>query len=513
VTTEQTRHSGVSGSPESGNVEKGPAAAAGAWVMSEETAWPQRYARRLVITDVLVVGWALAGTQLAWFGTEAARLSGAELLPFGLPLTYTVVTLAFFVSWLVILAVFASRDARIVGEGTTEYKLVVDSTVRLFGLIAIAAVLFQVDISRGYFLTALPVGLLGLLASRWIWRQWLVEQRRRGQFLSGAVIVGTTAGVNSLAAELASKPEAGYRVAGALIVGAPDASAWHGSGPATSNLDAVVALLTEAHANTVIVTSADQLTPERVRSLSWQLEPGRHHLVVAPSLTDIGGPRIHTRPVAGLSLLQIETPRHDGPQRFTKRAIDIAGSLVLLVLLAPGLIALAISVAIDSRGPVFFTQRRVGLNGQVFSMLKFRSMVADAEHQLAQLLPLQRDAGNAVLFKLAEDPRVTRVGRVLRRYSLDELPQLLNVLLGQMSLVGPRPPLESEVSNYEIHMHRRFLVKPGITGLWQVSGRSTLSWEESVRLDLYYVENWTMMTDVVILWRTVREVVRPRGAY
>jgi lipopolysaccharide/colanic/teichoic acid biosynthesis glycosyltransferase len=146
-------------------------------------------------------------------------------------------------------------------------------------------------------------------------------------------------------------------------------------------------------------------------------------------------------------------------------------------------------------------------------MLKFRSMVPDAEARLVELLDRDRDAGNSVLFKMTDDPRITRVGRVLRRYSLDELPQLLNVLAGQMSLVGPRPPLEREVAEYESHVHRRFFVKPGITGLWQVSGRSTLSWEESVRLDLYYVENWSITTDIVLLWRTVREVVRPRGAF
>jgi exopolysaccharide biosynthesis polyprenyl glycosylphosphotransferase len=461
---------------------------------------------------VLVVGWALAGTQLAWFGTEAARLSGAGPLPLGLPLTYTVVTLAFIISWLVMLAVFATRDARFVGAGTTEYKRIVDATVRLFGLIAIAAVLLQVDISRGYFLTGLPVGLLALLASRWIWRQWLVEQRRQGHFLSGAVIVGTTAGVTSLAAELANKPEAGYRVAGALIVGAPDASAWHGPGPATSNLDAVVALLTEAHANTVIVTSADQLTPERVRSLSWQLEPGRHHLVVAPSLTDIGGPRIHTRPVAGLSLLQIETPRYEGIQRFSKRALDLVGSLSILTVLCPLLLVLAGLVKISSPGPVLYGQERIGRNGRPFYMLKFRSMVVGADDKLEQLLKEQGRA-DSPFFKVDDDPRITPIGRFLRRHSLDEFLQLFNVIRGDMSLVGPRPQREAEVALYDAAAMRRLNVPPGMTGLWQVGGRSTLSWEESVRLDLYYVENWTMMTDVVILWRTVREVVRPRGAY
>jgi exopolysaccharide biosynthesis polyprenyl glycosylphosphotransferase len=209
--------------------------------------------------------------------------------------------------------------------------------------------------------------------------------------------------------------------------------------------------------------------------------------------------------------MHVETPRYEGAKLVAKRAFDLVVAGLLVVLLSPALIAIALAVRVDSQGPVLFKQERIGLNGRPFRMLKFRSMVPDAEARLAALRG--ESEGNGVLFKMKRDPRITRVGRVLRRYSLDELPQLFNVLGGSMSLIGPRPSLERELTQYEEHTHRRFLVKPGITGLWQVSGRSNLTWEESVRLDLYYVENWSMTGDLTILWRTAKAVIARDGAY
>ena len=235
--------------------------------------------------------------------------------------------------------------------------------------------------------------------------------------------------------------------------------------------------------------------------------------MVAPSLTDIGGPRIHTRPVQGLPLIHVETPTYSGRKLYTKRAFDLVGSGLLTVALSPVLLVLAVLVKATSPGPVFFLQERVGLNGGTFPMVKFRSMVVDAEARLQELSALDRAEGNDVLFKMRNDPRVTKVGAFMRRYSLDEVPQLFNVLMGEMSLVGPRPPLAREVERYDVHVHRRFLVKPGMTGLWQVSGRSDLSWEDSVRLDLFYVENWSLVSDILILLKTARAVVRSEGAY
>jgi exopolysaccharide biosynthesis polyprenyl glycosylphosphotransferase len=248
-----------------------------------------------------------------------------------------------------------------------------------------------------------------------------------------------------------------------------------------------------------------------VRNISWSLEASGIDVAVAPALTAIAGPRIHTRPVAGLPVLHVEVPRYEGWKRVLKAVFDWSAAAIAVTLLSPVLLVLALLVAADSRGPIFFHQERVGLNGRVFRMHKFRSMGVDAEERRKELEDSNEAAGP--LFKMKDDPRVTRVGRWMRRYSMDELPQLFNVLAGEMSMVGPRPPLVEEAAKYEPTVRRRLLVKPGITGPWQISGRSDLSWDEGVRLDLYYVENWSLANDLILLVRTVGAVVLNRGAY
>jgi exopolysaccharide biosynthesis polyprenyl glycosylphosphotransferase len=261
----------------------------------------------------------------------------------------------------------------------------------------------------------------------------------------------------------------------------------------------------------IVVTGSDFVTPPVLKRIAWDLEPYGTDLVLAPALTDVAGPRIHTRPAAGVPLLHVESPGYSGIQYWVKRAFDIVVSTLLLTLAAPLMALCAIAVKVTSPGPILFKQERIGLNGRPFQMLKFRSMVVDAGERLNELRC--HNEGNGLLFKIRDDPRVTPVGRRLRQSSLDELPQLLNVLQGAMSLVGPRPPLRSEVQSYDAELGRRLLVRPGITGLWQVSGRSDLSLEESARLDLYYVENWRLFDDIVILMRTVRAVLTKSGAY
>jgi exopolysaccharide biosynthesis polyprenyl glycosylphosphotransferase len=235
-------------------------------------------------------------------------------------------------------------------------------------------------------------------------------------------------------------------------------------------------------------------------------------LLVAPGLTEVAGPRLHMRPFIGLPLVHVEEPEFRGPKRLVKEVLDRLGAAALVLLVLPVLLAIAVAVRVDTPGPVFFRQQRIGKTGRPFTMLKFRSMVVDAEARRAELAARNQNA-DGLLFKVADDPRVTRVGRLLRRLSLDELPQLLNVLGGSMSLVGPRPPLPSEVARYDDDVRRRLLVKPGLTGLWQISGRSDLTWEEAVRLDLRYVENWSLALDLSILWRTFSAVLHADGAY
>lgn len=471
--------------------------------------WSRSFSRRVVVTDLLALFWVVFGVQIAWLGLDSNLATNTA----DLRLSYTGISVVVIVVWMTALALYDTRGDRVIGVGSTEYRLVADASVRVFGFLAIVAFLLHVDLARGYILIAFPVGIVALLASRWIWRQWLVAERKRGNYSARVLLVGSTSSVIHLARELARTPEAGYRVVGAAVSAGTRGQIAGSVVQSFGGFDDLAEALIATGADTVIITSADDLPPERIRQLSWSLEPGRQHLVVAPGLTDIGGPRIHTRPVQGLPLIHVETPTYSGRKLYTKRAFDLTGAALLIVALSPILLVLAFIVKTTSTGPVFFLQERVGLNGSTFRMVKFRSMIVDAEARLQELSQLDQAEGNDVLFKMKNDPRVTTVGAFMRRYSLDEIPQLFNVLAGEMSLVGPRPPLAREVERYDVHVHRRFLVKPGMTGLWQVSGRSDLSWEESVRLDLFYVENWSLMGDLTLLWRTVKTVVSPTGAY
>jgi exopolysaccharide biosynthesis polyprenyl glycosylphosphotransferase len=270
----------------------------------------------------------------------------------------------------------------------------------------------------------------------------------------------------------------------------------------------------ELGVDTLVVAGGHTLPTRSIREIGWSLEEESQHLVVSSGDVGVAAPRLAVKPVAGLPLLQVEAPSFTKPALYAKRAFDVFASAFGIIILSPLLIAIAIAVKVGDGGTVIFKQERVGLHGNTFKMLKFRSMRVDAEQVLAKLKAQQAaDAGNSVLFKMKDDPRVTKVGRTLRKYSLDELPQLFNVFRGDMSLVGPRPPLMREVKTYERHVYRKFLVKPGITGLWQINGRSNLSWDDSVRLDLFYVENWTMMGDIQILFRTFKTVLGSDGAY
>jgi exopolysaccharide biosynthesis polyprenyl glycosylphosphotransferase len=475
--------------------------------------WRDVYAARLVITDLLVLIWVVFGVQIAWFGVASADVRlGGNLTE--IAVSYTAISVTIIAAWMLMLGIYGSRGYRVLGTGPQEYRQVADGTVRLFGLVAIVSFLFQIEFARGYILIAFPLGLCVLILSRWIWRIWLGAQRLDGKYSSRVLLVGSLDSVVHLARELARQSAAGYLVVGACIPGGNPIPRLPGSTiPVFQDIDKLQEAMSAVHADTVVVTSSDELPPQRMRELSWSLEPGRQHLVVAPSLTDIGGPRIHTRPVAGLPLIHVETPRYEGKRLFAKRAFDLAAAGALITILSPFLATIAVAIRLSTPGSVLFRQERVGINGNHFTMLKFRSMVVDAESQLVNLKGQARAEGNAVMFKMKNDPRITPIGGFLRRFSLDELPQLFNVFAGSMSLVGPRPSLESEVSAYETHVHRRFLVKPGITGLWQVSGRSNLSWEDTVRLDLYYVENWSITGDLGILWRTARAVFGRDGAY
>jgi exopolysaccharide biosynthesis polyprenyl glycosylphosphotransferase len=429
---------------------------------------------------------------------------------------YLWLSLGLVIAWWLMLGAWNSRQSRILGAGADEYKRVAAASLWLFGLVAIFSYVLRFDTARGYVGIALPVGLLGLILARYLFRQHLNVRRQGGESMSRLLILGGPSAVAHLASSLVRAKHAGYLPVAAYTPGAQE----HQPLQPISGLpvlgkeaavDSILDAIQDCRADAVAVSAGVQLHPQMLRHLGWELASRNVGLIMAPALTDIAGPRIHTQQVAGLPLIHVTTPTLEGGQRVAKRLFDIAVSGILIVLSAPLMIALALLIKADSRGPVLFRQERVGIEGAQFKMLKFRSMVMDAEDRLAGLA--HRNEGNGVLFKLKNDPRVTRIGVFIRKFSLDELPQLFNIFGGSMSLVGPRPPLPREVEAYEQDVRRRLLVKPGLTGLWQVSGRSNLSWQDSVRLDLYYVENWSLAGDLVILLRTVRAVFHSTGAY
>ena len=461
-------------------------------------------ARAIALTDGFVLIWAVIGAHVARFGV-GPLFGDLDDTTSSFTVQYTWISVIVVVLWLASLRIHAAYDPRMLGHGTQEYRAVGTASFRLFAALAVVSYLSKLELARGYVLIAFPVGFVGLLVSRRVWRTWLGRHRARGNYADTVLVVGDQGHVASLIRDLRAAPDAGFGVVAACcsdpisaIEGVPVVGAEDDAAEAASRLGVDI----------VACSSAWQSGAAGLRRLGWALEGTGIDLVVSPALTDVAGPRIRARPVAGLPLLYVESPTFSGGRRFAKAAFDLVAASVMLLLALPIFVVTGALIWFEDRGPVLFSQRRVGLGGRTFVMYKFRSMIVGAEENR----PNQNE-GAGPLFKLRDDPRITRIGRAIRRWSIDELPQLANVLKGDMSLVGPRPPLESEVAAYEADVHRRLLVKPGLTGLWQVSGRSDLSWEDSVRLDLYYVENWSFTSDLRIVWRTVRALWERRGAY
>ncbi|UEL27789.1 sugar transferase [Pseudarthrobacter sp. L1SW] len=472
--------------------------------------WRARSARQLRVVDAFVVVWAVVGAYVIRFGFETdAIVTGQEF-------NYAWLSVALAIVWWLMLGAWNSRQSRILGAGPDEYKRVAAASLWLFGLIAIVSYVLRIDTARGYVGVALPSGLLGLLLARWLIRQHLSVNRQLGESMSRLLLLGGPSAVAHLARSLDTAKHAGYLPVAVYTPGNAEGLVVEpesGLPVLGSKADAksIVEAIEACNADAVAVSAGVQLHPQTLRHLGWELASRNIGLIMAPALTDIAGPRIHTQQVAGLPLIHVTTPTLEGGQRVAKRLFDVIVSGVLIIVSLPVMAAVALLIKFHDKGPVIFRQDRVGIEGKPFQMLKFRSMIVDAERRLAELR-YQSD-GNGLLFKMKNDPRITPVGRFLRKFSLDELPQLFNIFVGSMSLVGPRPPLPSEVAAYEKDVRRRLLVKPGLTGLWQVSGRSNLSWQDSVRLDLYYVENWSLAGDLLILIKTFRAVFRGSGAY
>ncbi|WP_336033517.1 sugar transferase [Geodermatophilus sp. FMUSA9-8] len=468
-------------------------------------AWRRAYVRRAVVLDAACASVAAVVGYLVRFPpadpTAPAVAPASAWLALTLPVT-----------WVVVMYVARAYEKRFLWEGPEEFRRVFFAAALVLAGVGVVSWAFALELARGLVVVALPLATALTLVSRHAHRQWLHRRREHGAHQSTTLVVGHRSGVAALTEQMTRDGYHGYRVVGCCLPGGPDAGdGTFGGLPVLGGLADVAAVVERYEIDTVAVLPSPEIDGPGLRRLGWELEGTRAELLLAPAITEVAGPRVRIRPVCGLPLMHVERPELRGARRVTKVVVDRTAAALLVLLTAPVLLAVAVAVRTTSPGPVLFRQERVGRDGRTFPMLKFRSMVDGADRQTAVLQGASD--GNGVLFKRRDDPRVTPVGRLLRRYSLDELPQLFNVLGGSMSLVGPRPPLPGEVERYGVDMHRRFLVKPGLTGLWQVSGRSDLSWDDSVRMDVRYVENWSLAFDLMILWKTLGAVLRGPGAY
>jgi exopolysaccharide biosynthesis polyprenyl glycosylphosphotransferase len=454
---------------------------------------------------------------------EAATADGLSALAAGLlafsvrfddhgraPGPYLALSMSLPVLWVLLLLLFGGYDSRYVGVGSDEFRRVLNVGVGFTAAIAIIAYATKTDLARGYVLVALPSAtLLGLL-SRLALRKRLHRHRRAGACMRRTVVVGHAQVAADLARELRRGTYHGLEVVAACVTQSAGVGDITGV-PVIADLGCVPEVVQRFGADTVAVLACPEMSGVRLRELAWALEKTGTDLCVAPALLDVAGPRTTIRPVAGLPLLHMDHPEFTGGRRVIKSAFDKLLGLSALALATPLFAAIALAIWISDGSSPIFRQTRVGQDGRMFTVYKFRTMVPDAERRKIELRV--RNEHDGVLFKIRNDPRVTLVGACLRRWSMDELPQLVNVLIGDMSLVGPRPALPEEAAAYGDQVRRRLAVKPGMTGLWQVNGRSDLSWEESVRLDLRYVENWSLALDMQILWKTMSAVLRRSGAY
>ncbi len=489
TTRRELRHAAIPAQRSSAAGECGPRA-------QGDTRWQRRYGTLVRVSDLIVITFCVAigvilGSGLGYRATEIARLGSGTtawlLIVVGLHLTR---------AW----------EPRVLGTGATELRRVTKVFAGSAIGVGLAGLAFDVVSVKPWVFGVTPTAWLLCVSARYGLRKLLHRERSRGRCQLAVLAIGTEDSVADLVRRTRRDPFFGWTVAGACTSKGTEGTI--DDIPVVGDLDEVAAAVRSGAYQVVAVAPTPGWGSGRLQRLAWALEGTSVELAVDPGLMEIAGPRLHITPVDGLPLLRLTEPRFSGTGKLAKAAIDRLGAALLLLVFSPLLLAVAVAVRRDG-GPAFYRQERVGLGGRTFRVIKFRSMCVDADRMMADLISDRE----GVLFKMRNDPRITRVGTFLRRYSLDELPQLFNVLGGSMSMIGPRPPLPSEVEQYGPDAERRLLVKPGITGLWQISGRSDLSWEETVRLDLRYVENWSPALDAMILWKTVGAVVASRGAY
>ncbi len=463
-------------------------------------AWaPNAQRAFLVLLDISAIVLALSVAMLIAPRMRQLTLTSADYAA----------TAGWGVMWLVFLAMFGTYALKHTRAGSIEYKRAIHATILTGGVIGIMCYLFDYDFPRTLFASWMIAGVVILCVMRFARRRMMHHLHNREMFVTPVLVAGSSHHVDEVARVLLRERWLGYRIQGAVT---NDRASETPSGlPVLGDLSRLPDIIESTKTPVVVFAEGSFSSPVEFRRLAWQLEQSHTQLILAPTLADVSAERLEFRPVAGLPLVDVARPNAMKALHWFKRLVDIIGSAMMLLLLSPILLGTMLAIRLEDRGPILFRQRRVGLDGQEFDCLKLRSMVVDAEAKLAELEAQNEGAG--VLFKMKDDPRITKVGKFIRRYSIDELPQLWNALVGDMSLVGPRPALPKEVAQYDFDTRRRLRVRPGLTGLWQVSGRSGLSWEDTVRLDLYYVDNWSLIQDLTILLKTGKAVVGSSGAY
>lgn len=473
-------------------------------VGTRHPSWPNHIRNVLVISDALAITAALVTTLYIRMPDPDAPLAGARCV------TYPTLALVLGSAWLVILSTNGSHRIRLVGSGLQQYQLVMRGTLWIFGVLAVLSYLFKLSVSRSLFLIALPLGLIFMCLERKVIRKVIQRSRKQGRFLIPTLVTGAGPEVERTVQTLRRNIAVGYAPAAVCLNGEEPQKC--SDLPADLPVLGYQQLLKEVREFPLsAVVAAGGMSSAQTKQLSWDLEDCRTQLLFIPELIDVAGPRMSTYEAAGLNLVHVDLAKYSGIKYIIKRAFDILASLMALILFSPTMAVTALAIRLEDGGPAIFKQERIGENGKPFTIHKFRSMAVDAEARMAELIAA--NGGCALLFKMEDDPRITKVGRFIRKYSIDELPQFWTVLRGSMSIVGPRPQVQREVDEYEEPTHRRLLVKPGITGLWQIGGRSDLPLEEAVRLDLKYVENWSLLGDISIILKTVKVVLFPNGAY
>ncbi|WP_040814693.1 sugar transferase [Nocardia concava] len=470
---------------------------------SDRERWQADYAKRLLISDWCVTLLAVGIAQAIRFGSNP----GANLTShWSMGIRYWVVSAVLVLIWTAVLTLSGTRSPRVIGSGPEEYRRVVGASLKLFGGIAILSLLLQIDLARIYLAIALPLGTAGLVLERRLWRRWVAGKRAHGSFRTAMLVVGSPDAARAMVGAFTHDPASGYQVIGVctrdegvlsdrfLAVGDREI-------PVVAGDYDVIDAVRRTGADTVAVTATESLGPADFRRMAWELDELGAELIVMPGLVDIAGTRLTHRVIADMPMLHVEKPQYDRAKSIRKGLFDFCFALAALCAIAPVLCAIAVAVKLDSRGPVFHRSERIGRDGRPFGMIKFRSMYADPDPHLTALL--DSDGSDPLFHRPPDDPRVTTVGRVIRRHNLDELPQFFNVLRGEMSIVGPRPQVRRVVDAYDGMMRRTLLVRPGMTGLWQVRSRTRMTPEDVMRLDLSYVENWSTILDLSLIAKMI----------